>query len=323
MRRPLRRRRGQRGQILVETAIIMPIMIFFILGALQLVVLQHAKVVTHYAAYCAARAGVVHNADANIMRNAAMVAALPIFRRTDDLPHLVLAWAEIKIYTELTQAADQLGSTLENLADDLLGMVGVGSIFSNFFPDTSIVDVEVTSPTEKDFEEAQKWQEKRERAANQGDPYGSLNYPAKSIDFDDQFLMQEQPRMARLALETRILVPLKIPIINWIFFQLWYAQTVMGVRMLHGDLQDWTTLQARLGNGQTLEEAVEADRGSRGTFDDALITSQRFKEAVMLGKVARDLNVYLIPLRASYAMQMQSNPFWSNRRNAGFFDLNE
>jgi len=58
-------------------------MVFLILGALQIMMLQHGRIMTEYAAYNAARAGIVHNANWNVMRNAAMIATLPIYKRTD------------------------------------------------------------------------------------------------------------------------------------------------------------------------------------------------------------------------------------------------
>ena len=74
MRRSLSTFRGpgrrQSGQALVETAIIMPIVIFLVLGALQLVLIQHARIMTEYAAYNAARAGVVCEATVDALDQA-------------------------------------------------------------------------------------------------------------------------------------------------------------------------------------------------------------------------------------------------------------
>ena len=61
-----RRVAHQRGQALLETVIVLPIMIFLILGALQLMMVQHGRIMTEYAAYNAARAGVVHNDRSNV-----------------------------------------------------------------------------------------------------------------------------------------------------------------------------------------------------------------------------------------------------------------
>ncbi len=79
------RRRSESGQALVEAALVLPAMVFLVLMILQLTMVQHARIMTDYAAFCAARAGVVFNADAESMRQAATVALLPTMGRTDTM----------------------------------------------------------------------------------------------------------------------------------------------------------------------------------------------------------------------------------------------
>ena len=55
--------RDEDGQALVEGALVLPAMTFLVIGIIQLVMIQHARVMTEYAAYQAVRAGIVHNAD--------------------------------------------------------------------------------------------------------------------------------------------------------------------------------------------------------------------------------------------------------------------
>lgn len=73
------------GQAIVEAAIVMPAMVFLILTLMQLTMVQHARIMTDYAAYCAARAGIVFNADNDAMTQAATVALMPTMGRTDTL----------------------------------------------------------------------------------------------------------------------------------------------------------------------------------------------------------------------------------------------
>ncbi|RKH66246.1 TadE family protein [Corallococcus aberystwythensis] len=68
---------GESGQALVESALVIPVMVFLILGILQLGMLHHARLMTEYAAYRAARAGIVNHADCEIMEKAAFAAVLP------------------------------------------------------------------------------------------------------------------------------------------------------------------------------------------------------------------------------------------------------
>ena len=71
--------RGEEGQALVEAALVLPSMVLLLLGTLQLTLLQQARLLADYAAFAAARAGVVMNGDPEKMREAASLALLPAF----------------------------------------------------------------------------------------------------------------------------------------------------------------------------------------------------------------------------------------------------
>ena len=68
----------QRGQVEVETAIVLPAVVFLLLGLLQLGMIHQARLFAEYAAYKAVRTGALKNADPDAMRLAARAAALPI-----------------------------------------------------------------------------------------------------------------------------------------------------------------------------------------------------------------------------------------------------
>src|SRR5258708_31416005 len=78
-----------RGVAALETAIALPVLIALALGLIQLTLLAHAKLMVEYAAFSAARAGIVWNGNNERMRDAALVALLPMHGRTDDLAHLL------------------------------------------------------------------------------------------------------------------------------------------------------------------------------------------------------------------------------------------
>ena len=86
-------RDGESGQAIVEAAIVLPAMIFLILCAIQITLLQQARLATEYAAFAAARAGVVMNCNNGTsngvrdgpMHQAAVLAVLPSFGRTDSI----------------------------------------------------------------------------------------------------------------------------------------------------------------------------------------------------------------------------------------------
>lgn len=61
------RARDESGQVLVEAAVVVPLALLCLLGLLQLVLLQEARLLVEYAGYRAARTGSLWNADTDRM----------------------------------------------------------------------------------------------------------------------------------------------------------------------------------------------------------------------------------------------------------------
>jgi hypothetical protein len=70
--------RRQRGQVAVETAIVMPLFVFIVLGLLQLGLMHQAHLMAKYASYKAARSGSLNRGDKEVMRRAALSVLLPL-----------------------------------------------------------------------------------------------------------------------------------------------------------------------------------------------------------------------------------------------------
>jgi hypothetical protein len=70
-------RRGSEGQAAVESALTIPMMVFTMLGIVQLTVAYHARALAEYAAFKAARSGSVYRVDCKHMNHAALVALAP------------------------------------------------------------------------------------------------------------------------------------------------------------------------------------------------------------------------------------------------------
>jgi TadE-like protein len=71
------------GQAVVEAALVLPAMIFLLLLTIQLTQLQRARILADYAAFAAARTGIVYDGDPDKMKDAATLAILPSYGRTD------------------------------------------------------------------------------------------------------------------------------------------------------------------------------------------------------------------------------------------------
>src|SRR5512140_351586 len=69
---------GESGQAAVESAIILPLFVFLLLGILQLGLMHQARLMTKYAAYKAVRIGSIHNAKKSEMEKEALAVMLPI-----------------------------------------------------------------------------------------------------------------------------------------------------------------------------------------------------------------------------------------------------
>jgi hypothetical protein len=78
--------RRESGQAAVEAALIVPMMVFLVLGIIQLTMMHHARLMTEYAAYRAARAGIVNSGHCEYMKDAALLALLPTIGPTGPIP---------------------------------------------------------------------------------------------------------------------------------------------------------------------------------------------------------------------------------------------
>lgn len=92
---------------MVESAIVLPMTVFMILGLIQLGLLQQGRTMGKFAAYKAVRAGAIHNASPKVMTNAALAVLLPVvgykaggggeaYNRTRDSSDLKSAWDRMK-----------------------------------------------------------------------------------------------------------------------------------------------------------------------------------------------------------------------------------
>jgi len=104
--------RAQSGQAVVEAAIILPAMIFLILCAIQLTQLQQARIMVEYAAFNAARSGIVHNMDNGKsggvsdgpMRDAAVFSILPTFGLTTSVASIGVAKVKYEVQDAVMRA---------------------------------------------------------------------------------------------------------------------------------------------------------------------------------------------------------------------------
>ena len=183
-RTPRSARASESGQAVVEAAIILPAMIFLLLCALQVTLMQQARIMVEYAAFNAARVGVVRNMDnggtgngagtSGPMRDAAVLSILPTFGRTDSVPNILVAKAKFEV---------------RDLALKALGLPQI--------------KVAVLNPHKADFGTFGK----------------HLN--GQEIDFDDARPAAAPATL--LSVQVRYLFELKVPFANKMIQTIWFA----------------------------------------------------------------------------------------------------
>jgi hypothetical protein len=80
------------GQAAVETALTMPLVVFLLLGGLQLFMILQARIMAQYAAYKAVRAGSLMHGSCEAMTHTALAALMPTITRTDSATDLADAF---------------------------------------------------------------------------------------------------------------------------------------------------------------------------------------------------------------------------------------
>jgi hypothetical protein len=297
----VRRLHDESGQAAVESAIVIPLMVFLILGIVQLTMVQHARVMTEYAAFNAARAGIVWNADKIIMEDAAIISLLPTYEglfQQSDLGNFTQMLKRIlqrallyQVNKRLPQAIDLLKNgtkqvidkipipsqgqdwlkdnandllnKAEGLADQALQKVITDALGAG--GDDRLVSITINNPTT-----------------------GAFGQRGREIEFDDVAKRDD----TRLTITVRYLYMMRIPFANWIIHQAWLAS--LAGKRLYGAI--WNP-----------QENVPGESGFRtvANVTDNSYTDSLLNKLDALGKQG----IYMVPLTAHYTMRMQSNPY--------------
>ena len=289
------------GQAMVESALIIPLMTFLILAVIQLVMIQHAKVMTEYAAFNAARAGIVWNADRIIMENAAIISLMPTYEglfEESDLGNPMQLLKRILQRALLYQVNRRLPQAIDLLKN------GAGNIINQLGLPGQAQD-ELTGNVNDLLDEAERQADQALQTAITGalgkdntdtlvqvttlnPTTGDFGQRGRELDFDD-FSNRDA---TRLTIQVRYLYYMRIPFANWVMHQAWLAGR----------------------SGQELYGAIwnpQADaQGETGFRNVAEVQPYGFGDSIYQRiEALADQQVYMIPLYATYTMRMQSNPY--------------
>jgi len=266
-------RDGQSGQALVEAALILPAMIFLLLCAIQLTLLQQARLATEYAAFAAARAGVVMNMNNGTsnglrdgpMRQAAVLAVLPTFGRANSLAAIGATLVRFTVQDALLQGF--------NLPQ---------------------VRVAILNPTRAMFAQ-----------------HTHLN--GREIDFDDQrpTVTPETLLSLQVRYYYELRVPFANKMIQSIWMATVVAGNATLLRQWGGKDLTAPKLNGQLNpnpdQGPDAISVTRATAAGRGFIPDGTPEGINMTGLALVGSGPQPH--YLMPVSAWFSMRMQSNPF--------------
>jgi hypothetical protein len=187
---------GQSGQVEAETAIVLPVMVFLLLGLIQMGLLNQAGIFAKYAAYRAVRTGALRNGKVELMERAAVAAALPI-----------LSWG--KSHTEVLGRTDTATNWLKKW-----GMHGFMLNRMIDFPVLKYAEVTICGPTQREVS-------------------GGTYNPGKNLAAFDNIETSSKGIHTKLRIRLVLNYRMIVPFANWVIHRMWRGERI--TKELHLD----------------------------------------------------------------------------------------
>ncbi len=287
---------------------ILPLTVFMTLGIIQLTMIQHAKLMTEYAAYQAARAGIVWNGNNERMHDAAIIALLPTIRATNDITELGKAFAMHQVYDSAMRTLNFGGGRVPRTVNgsNLFGLIRVDTINPAYFTPIDTI---------WKLRSGHDWQELDFDGADSFPEVPTLeNHIRRFFNLpepDDSELVYR--KATRLTIRLRYWYQMHVPFANWVIFTSWFASNA-GVA-IRGAI-DRGTLDPRanmMSSGNLTALGAASVRGIQ--HEKGYDSVYPLEMAVLWGLATGSIPLvsdlvgrrYFIPLTATYTMRMQSN----------------
>jgi Flp pilus assembly protein TadG len=277
---------------MVETAMTIPLLVFLLLGVMQMSLLAQARAMTKYAAYRAARAGALNNAccssdqtcSPNIMQNEAIAALLPVIAankvNTNDALLVTGDATTFKdAYNIVTNTIQDKYQTSPALP---IVQVRICGPLQSFLTGSTTFSPQDDSTHEVDFDYA--WNNEMQGSSSQQ--------------------MIESVERNRLRVQVKFYVKLIIPFANAVIFNIWSLQQGFASLMTGGMYvaDDW--------EGEEYSTDLDVGQGGGGNTQVGTPMAEDATDAITLSNLAMDnVGLYYMPIYGNYAFRMQSNYF--------------
>lgn len=299
--------KNESAQALVETMIVLPVVIFFILGIIQLTLMHQARLMLEYAAFNAARTGSVWNANPARMR---MAALLSMIASRPGWPH-VASIGQIDDYGEMAMAAVQLISmgkatgAVEGWITAVMNLLGSEDSSADLGA-YSLIKVAILSPTQED--------------AN----------GAEEIDFDAVGTSFDERKKGQLSIRVTYFYKLFIPFANWLIWQSWYTSRAAGLwgtvkfmnwwnahtpAELHLNIRSkspFLAFDGRKWATHTKLLQLLLNWGANWSNPYECLTQMDWATLVSSNLIGNESERYYIPLVTAHTIRMQSNAYRDN-----------
>lgn len=261
--------RRQSGQAAVEAALTLPLVLFVMLGTLQLFMMFHGRIVTQLAAYRATRAGSVSHGNCNRMTQAAVLQLLPA----------------IHPYLNRSTPGNSPGEKLANAWQSFCGGGNPYGCRNNYGGQITINDGGRSTPATGTI----VWIRRRLG--------GRINIvDASGVGQDTEF--DQAPPGANgsssMRMETELIfwMPMKIPFANWVMAKM---------------IQAYWGLQAYTARNPLMEAGKAMNQNSSGSgWEDP--THAPTLAAAVLSEMTTRMNAgeYVFPITATFGMRMMT-----------------
>lgn len=234
--------RSDGGQAALESALVLPLFVFLILGILQLALMHQARLLAKYAAYRAVRVGALHDADVGLMEKEALAVLLPMVGQNGG------AGADV---IKPVNGATRYLVKAEN-AEILANKMSDGGL--------QYAQITICGPTTAQV--------------NGNAKDGELDFDDPTLSSGDWGPSERSKLRVQLTFNYRLVIP----------------------------FADWVILAAS--RNQAVPYTLRLGKDGRDT--DRAATDDVYWE------LAKQKKIYVLPIRATYAMRMQSNLYVKN-----------